>query len=139
MPVGTVYYVDVVNFQVDKIFEDLPTGMYTIYLDNGSCLHEYELDLFKGIELIADQNILTIECGQTETELNIALGQSQGTILYEWSTGDNSENININQSGYFSLSIYDDCNTLFFEWDIDLASPDLGEIDEFSNIIFSEQ
>jgi gliding motility-associated-like protein len=131
---GATYSIDGVNFQTEPLFDQVSAGVYTIYLNDETCLHEYEVELFDGVELVADQIIPTIECGQTEAELNIELSQAQGAVFYDWSTGGASESITVNEPGYYSLSIYDDCNTLFFEWNIDLETPGLDDIDEFPNI-----
>ena len=112
------YSLDGSPYQIENTFTDLAPGNYLVTAqDENGCTSELEIVIEEHQEIEITFNEPEIDCATDEVELNSS-SDDPSQLSFQWSTGETSENIIVNQSGLYQVLIDDGCTTRAKEWDI---------------------
>ncbi len=117
-----IYSIDGLTFQDSNIFEDLSPGSHTISIafENG-CSSEItvEIPVLAGIEAIfLDPET---DCSTQSIVLEPQVLASAGSTSFDWSTGESSESITVLETGTYTVTISDECESREYSYDVDLS------------------
>ena len=114
---GYQYSLDGINFQDDPVFDNLPAGMYTVYVEDASgCLYTLQANLFEIPPVMIDQIIVdNTSCGEVNGSAIIQATPSQGNTysLDGFETSQSDATFNNLPPGDYVVTVVDinDCLT----------------------------
>lgn len=106
------------SYQTETVFTDLPADNYIVSaIDQNGCTSEIQITIeeTEPVNLVFPE--IDIICSTKEVEL-MSIGGDPTLLNYQWSTGETTESIVVNQSGIYKLIVDDGCSEKEKEWDI---------------------
>ncbi|GJM33082.1 MAG: hypothetical protein DHS20C18_20830 [Saprospiraceae bacterium] len=115
------YSIDGQNFQNDNLFEDLPSGDYTLYsLDANGCTQEMPFQIEALPELQVSAKEFFLPCDLLETTLEVDVLSGGGSDLtYLWDDGSILEDRLVAEPGTYTLMVSNTCETVEQSFTVD--------------------
>ncbi|MFK7799677.1 MAG: choice-of-anchor L domain-containing protein [Aureispira sp.] len=85
----------------------LAAGTYTVTITDGSCVAVEQYTIQAAPILISTATLQNEVCGDQEGEINLQVFGTQGTVSYQWSTGDTIAHLTDLQQGLYVVTISD--------------------------------
>ncbi len=107
------YSLDGATFQNDNIFEDLPSGNYTLYTqDINGCTQEmsFQIEALPSLQVNAKEFFLP--CDALETTLKVDILSGEDGLTYLWDDGSTDPQRLVNEPGTYTLTLANNCETV---------------------------
>lgn len=86
---------------------NLAAGTYAVTITDGTCVAVEQYSIQAAPILIATASLTNENCGDQEGEINLQVRGNQGSLAYQWSTGDSTANLTDLQQGLYVVTISD--------------------------------
>lgn len=123
------------NFSNDTIINDLAFGNYTFTIkDSLGCEYTKEVSVDTLPEIEVSFPTFDEDCYFNQIEIIPMVTNHAGNISYEWSNGDQSANIVATQTGNYSVTISDQCESRSQQWNLDIQEENIQDLIYTPNI-----
>jgi len=115
---GLEFSLDGLNFQEGEGFSGLAAGDYIIYAqDDNKCpvTVPFTIEEIESAELTFTEPVM--DCSTDELDLEV-FNLNDTDLTYTWSNGESGNNIVIDESGIYEVTIESECEVRNYEWDI---------------------
>lgn len=123
------------SFSNDTIINDLAFGNYTFIIkDSLGCEYTKEVSVDTLPEIAVTFPTFDDDCYFNQIEIIPMVTNHAGNISYEWSTGDQSTKIVATQTGNYSVTISDKCESRSQQWNLDIQEENIQDLIYTPNI-----
>lgn len=123
------------NFSNDTIINDLAFGNYTFTIkDSLGCEYTKEVSVDTLPEIAVTFPTFDDDCYFNQIEITPTVTNHAGNIFYEWSTGDQSAKFVATQTGNYSVTISDQCESRSQQWNLDIQEENIQDLIYTPNI-----
>jgi len=137
---GLEYSIDNINFSPQTVIADLNAGLHTVYvLGQNACVHPFEVEIFEAGDLEVEFIEPILDCSVDRVNLTPVIIEAYGDVSYSWDTGDSDSMLVVDNSGQYTLSVSDKCNTQEYTWDIEMEEITKEQPIYFPNIFSPNQ
>ncbi len=122
-----LFSLDSTNWQPDLLFDSLPPGRYTVFLQDGNnCIYKRETEIaaIPPISLTAEDQ--TLVCGDSLLLAPVAV--SSLPLTWEWPDGSSLPQFWVKTSGIYSLKVKNDCETVEKQIRVDMEPFDFEKL-----------
>jgi gliding motility-associated-like protein len=116
------------NFFNDTIINDLSFGTYTMEIvDSIGCAYSKEITIDTLPEIVVEFPTFDEDCYFTTIEIIPNVTNQAGNISYQWSNGDQTSILTATQSGNYSVTISDQCESRSQQWTLDIQAENIQD------------
>ncbi len=122
-----LFSIDGKNWDLETVFEDLPPGQYTVFLQDGNnCIVKKEAKINVVPPILLETQDATIVCG--DSLLLAPLASSQLPLSWEWPDGSTLAEFWVKRPGSYQFTVKNDCETIVREIEVRPEPLNEGEL-----------
>lgn len=115
------------NFQPLLVFDQLPAGQHTVFLQNGDgCQFEETVEIPAISQMVVETSDETMDCGDVVELAPIVI--SQLPVQWQWADGSSGEQLSVTAPGTYNFTVSNDCEKVERSIAVDLREIGLGTL-----------